>query len=151
MAKSCNVLCVDVAGKTSELKITVSNTYTYDAVNRLTGSYGMAALGALVILSGMFFLVYNVMQISMTEDIRQMGLLNTIGTTRKQIRKIYFGQIRRIMIPGVLVGAFASVFILVIVIPKILGNQYLSGFGGAKEFRVFRSEFLVAADRKSVV
>ena len=135
----------DVAGKTSELKITVSNTYTYDAVNRLTGSYGMAALGALVILSGMFFLVYNVMQISMTEDIRQMGLLNTIGTTRKQIRKIYFGQIRRIMIPGVLVGAFASVFILVIVIPKILGNQYLSGFGGAKEFRVFRSEFLVAA------
>ena len=49
------------------------------------------------------------------------------------------------MIPGVLVGAFASVFILVIVIPKILGNQYLSGFGGAKEFRVFRSEFLVAA------
>lgn len=135
----------DVAGKGSELKITVSNTYTYDAVNRLTGSYGMAALGAIVILSGMFFLICNVMQISMSEDIRQMGLLNTIGTTRKQIRKIYFGQIRRVLIPGVIVGTLVAAFILLIVIPKILGNQYLSGFGGAKGFRVFRLEFLSAA------
>lgn len=135
----------DIAGKAVDLKITVSNTYTYDAVNRLMGSYGMAALGAFVILSGMFFLVYNVMQISMAEDIRQMGLLNTIGTTRKQIRKIYFGQIWRILIPGVLAGAFISIFLLLIVIPTILGKQYLSGFGGINGLRVFRLEFLVAA------
>lgn len=135
----------DVAGKTSELKITVSNTYMYDAVNHLTGSYGMAALGALVILSGMFFLVYNVMQISMAEDIRQMGLLNTIGTTKRQIRKIYFRQIRRILIPGVIVGTLVSTFILLIVIPGILGNQYLNGFGGAKGFQIFHLEFLAAA------
>lgn len=135
----------DVAGKTSELKITVSNTAAYDAVNRMTGGYGMAAFGTLVILSGVCFLVYNVMQISMAEDIRQMGLLNTIGTTRKQIRKIYFRQIGEVLVPGIAAGAVVSVFLLLIVVPKILGNQYLSGFGGAREFRVFRPGFLAAA------
>lgn len=135
----------DVAGKNSELKIIVSNTAAYDAVNRLTGGYGMAAFGTLVILSAVFFLVYNVMQISMAEDIRQMGLLNTIGTTRKQIRKIYFRQIGMVLVPGIVAGAVVSVFLLLIVVPKILGNQYLSGFGGAREFRVFRPGFLTAA------
>lgn len=135
----------DVAGKDSDLKITASNTYGYDAVNRLAGSYGMAAFGALIILSGMFFLIHNVMQISMAGDVRQMGLLNTIGTTKKQIRKIYFGQIRRILIPGVLAGTLLSACFLMAVIPKILGNQYLNGYGGAKELQIFRPEILAAS------
>ena len=86
--------------KDSAQKITVSDTYAYEAVNEMTGGYGMAAFGALVILSGMFFLIHNVMQISMTGDVRQMGLLNVIGTTEKQIRRIYYGQLFRVLTPG---------------------------------------------------
>lgn len=135
----------DLSGGESEGKITASNTYAYDAVKRLAGGYGMAAFGALIILSGMFFLIQNVMQISMAGDVRQMGLLNTIGTTKKQIHKIYFRQILRILIPGVLAGAVLSAFVLLAVIPEILGNQYLSEYGGAKELRIFRPELLAAA------
>ena len=86
----------NVPMKSTGQAVLASNTYAYEAVSQMTGSYGMAALGAVVILSGMFFLLYNVMQISMAGDVRQLGLLNTIGTTRKQIRKIYYGQILRI-------------------------------------------------------
>ncbi len=135
----------DVAGAGSNLKISVRNTFTYDAVNRLVGSYGMAALGALVILSGMFFLIYNVMQISMAGDIRQMGLLYTIGTTKKQIRRIYLGQIRDILVPGVIAGTAVSAAVLRLVIPEILGKQYLSGYGGASGLRIFRPQILAAA------
>ena len=52
-----------------------------------------------MILSGMFFLIHNVMQISMAGDVRQMGLLHVIGTTEKQIRRIYYGQLFRALIP----------------------------------------------------
>lgn len=141
----------DLSGKESEAKITASNTYAYDAVNRLAGGYGMAAFGALIILSGMFFLIQNVMQISMAGDVRQMGLLNTIGTTKKQIHKIYFRQILRILIPGVLAGALLSAFVLLTVIPEILGNQYLSEYGGAKELRIFWPELLAAAVSFAVI
>lgn len=135
----------DVPMKTSGQEVLASNTYTYDAVNRLAGSYEMAALGAIVILSGMFFLLYNVMQISMAGDVRQMGLLNTIGTTKKQIWKIYFGQICRILFPGVLIGVILSAGILLVVIPHILGIQYLNEYGGAGGLVIFRPEILAAS------
>lgn len=135
----------DVSQKASEAKITAANTYAHDAVSRLAGGYGMAAFGALLILGGMFFLVQNVMQISMAGDIRQMGLLNTIGTTKKQMQRIYLGQILRILIPGVLAGTLLSAFVLLAVIPEILGNQYLSGYGGARELQIFRPGLLAAS------
>ena len=90
----------DAVGKGSDLRVTACNTFAGDAVNRMTGSYEMAILGALIILSGMFFLIHNVMQISMAKDVRQMGLLNTIGTTKRQLRRIYLGQILRLLVPG---------------------------------------------------
>ncbi|WP_246597329.1 ABC transporter permease [Faecalicatena faecalis] len=138
-------LYTDVPMKSSGQAVSASNTFAYDAVSQLAGSYGMAALGAVVILSGMFFLLYNVMQISMAGDVRQLGLLNTIGTTRKQIRKIYYGQILRILVPGVCIGAFLSAGILLAVLPRILGKQYLNEYGGAKELVIFRPEILAAS------
>lgn len=135
----------------TNIKITAGNTFTYDAVGRMAGGYGMAALGALVVLCGMFFLVHNVMHISMAGDIRQMGLLHTIGTTKKQIRSIYFGQIRSAIIPGVVLGISLSTFVLHFAIPRILGSQYLSRYGGAGGFKIFRPEILGAAAVFAVV
>lgn len=126
-------------------KIVVSDTAAYDAVNGLWGSYEMAVLGAAVILCGTFFLIYNVMQISMTNDIRQMGMLNTIGATKKQIRKIYKKQISGSIIKGTLSGAILSFLFLQWGIPVLLGQQYLREYGGAKEFRVFHPVLLITA------
>ena len=135
----------DAVGKGSDLRVTACNTFAGDAVNRMTGSYEMAILGALIILSGMFFLIHNVMQISMAKDVRQMGLLNTIGTTKRQLRRIYLGQILRLLVPGVLSGAVLSAFILLVLIPEMLGGQYLSNYGGAEGLRIFRPGILAAA------
>ena len=128
-----------------ELKITADNTFAYEAINRLTGGYELAACGALVILFGMFLLIYNVMKISMNRDIQQMGLLYTIGTTKRQIKRIYFRQILAILLPGVLLGSLFSGMILYLLIPKILGSRYLNGYGGSGEFQVFSPAILLAA------
>lgn len=129
----------------SQVKITVRNTFFHDAVSHMAGGFDIALPGTLVILGGMFFLIYNVMSISLAGDVRQMGLLNMLGTTRKQIGRIYFGQIINILIPAVLAGTVLSAFVLKLVIPEILGRQYLSRFGGAGEIQFFRPEILIAA------
>lgn len=128
-----------------ELKITADNTFAYEAINRLTGGYELAACGALVILFGMFLLIYNVMKISMNRDIQQMGLLYTIGTTKRQIKRIYFRQILAVLLPGVLLGSLFSGMILHLLIPEILGSRYLNGYGGSGEFQVFSPAILLAA------
>lgn len=128
-----------------ELKITADNTFAYEAINRLTGGYELAACGALVILFGMFLLIYNVMKISMNRDIQQMGLLYTIGTTKRQIKRIYFRQILTVLLPGVLLGSLFSGMILHLLIPEILGSRYLNGYGGSGEFQVFSPAILLTA------
>lgn len=128
-----------------ELKISADNTFAYEAINRLTGGYELAACGALVILFGMFLLIYNVMKISMNRGIQQMGLLYTIGTTKRQIKRIYFRQILAILLPGVLLGSLFSGMILYLLIPEILGIRYLNGYGGSGEFQVFSPAILLAA------
>lgn len=124
-------------GKDTHLRITVHNTAAYEAVNRLTGSYGLAALGALAILSGMFFLICNVMQISMAGDIRQMGLLHAVGATRKQICGVYLIQIGNVLIRGTVSGIVLSAAALLMVLPRISGAY--SGL------RIFRPGILAAA------
>ena len=135
----------DVPMKDNSQQIIATDTAKNRAVKEMTGSYGMAAVEAVVIICGMFLLVYNVMQISMSGDIRQMALLHTIGTTKKQIRKIYIRQIMRTIVPGGIAGTGLSVLLLRYLIPELLGRQYLNGYGGAEELRIFRVEILLLA------
>lgn len=135
----------DVPMKDNSQQIIATDTAKNRAVKEMTGSYGMAAVEAVVIICGMFLLVYNVMQISMSGDIRQMALLHTIGTTKKQIRKIYIRQIMRTIVPGGIAGTGLSVLLLKYLIPELLGRQYLNGYGGAEELQIFRVEILLLA------
>ena len=135
----------DVPMKDNSQQIIATDTAKNRAVKEVTGSYGMAAVEAVVILCGMFLLVYNVMQISMAGDIRQMALLHTIGTTKKQIRKIYIRQIMRTIVPGGITGTVLSVLLLRYLILELLGRQYLNGYGGAEELQIFRVEILLLA------
>lgn len=132
----------DVPG---EVRLSVENTAALDAVRRTAGGYDTAVLGAVLVLGGMFFLVYNVISISMAGDIRQMGLLHTLGTTKKQIRKIYLRQILRTVAFGAMAGTAASLWILRAVLPKILGRGYLEQPGGSGEVRFFYGEILGVA------
>ncbi len=140
-----NRLYRDIQMRDSGQQITVSDSFSHEAVRELTGGYAAAAVGGLSVLCAMFFLVYNVMQISMTGDIRQMGMLHMTGATEKQIRQICFRQIRHILAVGCLIGSGVSAGILLLIVPLLTGKQYLSGYGGRENFQVFRPGILAAA------
>ena len=133
----------DLQMKDQGQKITVSDTAAHQAVSGMMGGYGMAVLGAVVVLCGIFFLCHNVLQISMAGDIRQLGLLNTIGATQKQLSRIYYSQIRRILIPGTAAGAALSAVLLAEIIPAALGGEYLEKTGGAEGLHIFHPGILL--------
>ncbi len=135
----------DVKRTDTGQRITVTDPAFLTAVDQLTGSYEMAVLGAILILGGVWFLIHNILEISMIGDIRQFGLLYTIGTTKKQLRKICHRQMAGCMLVGSGLGVVFSVLLLFFGIPGLLGQEYLREYGGTKEFSVFRPEILIAA------
>ena len=137
------LLYEDLPMKDQYQKITVTDTAGYQAVAGMMGGYGMAVLGTVITLCGVFFLCYNVLQISMAGDIRKLGLLNTIGATQRQLSQIYYSQIRRILVLGTAAGAALSAILLAGVIPAILNSQYFRETGGAEGFCLFHPVILL--------
>jgi putative ABC transport system permease protein len=81
---------------------------------------------AFLILVG-YLLIYNVLYISVSRDVRFYGLLKTIGTTPRQIRRIVTGQIVRLCVIGIPLGmALASLLSLVIVPALVSGMGTLA-------------------------
>ena len=124
--------------KSADQKIYVSDTAQYTAVSKLSGGYELVILGTLGILCGIYFLVRNVLWISMSEDIQNLGLLHTIGATERQITKIYRKQMRLLMLKGSVLGSLISVLILVLLIPEILGFHFYQEMGGNMILSFFR-------------
>lgn len=82
---------------------------------------------ALIIFTG-YLIIYNIFQISVIKDIRFYGLLKTIGTTGKQVKKIIRRQALILSCIGIPIGLIAGYFIGTAIVPLIM-NQ--SSFAGA--------------------
>ena len=129
--------------KSADQKIYVSDIAQYTAVSKFAGGYELVILGTLGILCGIYFLVRNVLWISMSEDIQNLGLLHTIGATERQITKIYRKQMRSLMLKGSVLGSLLSVVILVLMIPEILGFHFYQEMGGNTILSFFRPWILL--------
>ena len=129
--------------KSADQKIYVSDTAQYTAVSKFAGGYEMVILGTLGILCGIYFLVRNVLWISMSEDVQNLGLLHTIGATERQITKIYRKQMRSLMVKGSVLGILLSALILVLLIPELLGFHFYQEMGGNTILSFFRPWILL--------
>ncbi|MFX3632381.1 MAG: ABC transporter permease [Candidatus Pristimantibacillus sp.] len=80
---------------------------------------GFAAIILFIMLSG-YLLIYNVLYISVSKDIRYYGLLKTIGTTAKQIRSIVIGQVSRLSLIGIPLGLIVGALASLVIVPLAL-------------------------------
>lgn len=78
-----------------------------------------AAFLLLVMVSG-YFLIYNVFHISIINEIRFFGLLKTIGTTGRQLKKLLKYQMHRQAVIGILLGMGGGFLLGVKLTPTIL-------------------------------
>ncbi len=86
-----------------------------------TTMMGIIVLLILIIFTG-YLIIYNVFQISVTNDIRFYGLLKTIGTTGKQLKKIVVRQAMSLSLLGIPVGLLMGFFIGKFLTPVVMKN-----------------------------
>lgn len=115
----------------SYLRIGVNWGYTgaqlSDSMDPMT-VIAIAALLLLIIFTG-YLIIYNVFQISVTNDIRFYGLLKTIGTTGRQIKHIIRQQALLLSLIGIPVGLLLGFIIGNKLTPVIMSNlNYKSAF-----------------------
>ncbi len=78
--------------------------------------------GLLLILLTGYLIIYNVFQISVMKDIRYYGLLKTIGTTGKQVKRILRRQALKLSFMGIPIGLIAGFFIGKWIVPLVLAR-----------------------------
>lgn len=81
----------------------------------------IAAMLILIIFTG-YLIIFNVFQISVAGDIRFYGLLKTIGTTPRQIKRIVRHQAMALSVIGIPVGLILGWIVGSLITPVIIGN-----------------------------
>lgn len=87
-------------------------------------------LMGLIILSSGYLLIYNVMYISVSRDIRFYGMLKTIGTSPSQIKSIVRRQVVWLALLGIPIGILLGLFLSFAVVPYAM-KMFGVGIGGA--------------------
>lgn len=96
----------------------------------------IAALLVLIVLTG-YLIIYNIFQISVSNDIRFYGLLKTIGTTGRQIRRIVRRQALLLSAQGIPIGLALGYATGGLLAPAVLRNLSVTKASGSAPPLVF--------------
>lgn len=79
-------------------------------------------LGMILVFIAGYLIIFNVFQISVASDIQFYGKLKTLGMTKKQIRKIIYGQGNLLSVLGIPVGLIAGYLFGILLLPVFLAT-----------------------------
>ena len=100
--------------------------YNYDANNdssevAMITVVTIGMIGLFIVFSG-YLLIYNIMHIAVTKDINFYGLIKTVGTSPKQIKKIVKGQALRLSLIGIPIGLILGAIVSFGIVPMALSS-----------------------------
>ena len=108
------VMMMPTAWNIEKQALDVTSEYGLDERVSINDAYGMATVnlssmlplvaGIAVIFIAGYLLIYNVFYISIAQDIRFYGMLKTLGTTARQIRKIVYRKAVKLSLMGIPIG-----------------------------------------------
>lgn len=90
-----------------------------DSQNIFSVFVGVTLFSLIILLSG-GLLIYNVIYISIAEDIRFYGVLKAVGTTKKQLKELIFKQTLLLALIGIPIGLLTGMIISFLIIPIVL-------------------------------
>ena len=102
--------------------MSLSPNAAYDATmnqNIIREVLPMAICMVLVFASG-YLIIYNIFQISVASDIRFYGRLKTLGTTKKQLKKMIYGQANRLSLIGIPIGLVIGYLLGAVLVPVMI-------------------------------
>ncbi len=102
-----------------------SGALTDNPAMLLSGIVGVA----LIIVTG-YLIIYNIFQLSVIQDIQSYGQLKTLGTTKRQIRRLIGRQALRLSLTGIPIGLLAGFLIGRSLVPFLMnGTSYTADAG----------------------
>lgn len=116
----CEQLKLDL-GLSETQKVKIVPAFDVDAGNMRTTLIALSTVIAFLIFTG-YLLIYNVLYISVSRDVRFYGLLKMLGTTPKQIKRVVIGQILRLCMIGIPIGAAVAFLLSFVAVPLFLSN-----------------------------
>lgn len=106
----------------SDLEFNTNITYTAEIQYSIfMENLPMYAGMMLVFLAG-YLIIFNVFQISVASDIQFYGKLKTLGMTKKQIKKLIFGQGNRLSLIGIPVGLIIGYLLGIVLVPALIAT-----------------------------
>ncbi len=102
--------------------VSFSPNVAYDATmnqNIIREVLPMAICMILVFASG-YLIIYNIFQISVASDIRFYGRLKTLGTTKKQLKKMIYGQANHLSLIGIPIGLVIGYLLGAVLVPIMI-------------------------------
>lgn len=131
----CETLKADL-GLSENQPIVPVQTYATDKDSTRTSLIALSAVIAFLIFTG-YLLIYNVLYISVSRDVRFYGLLKTLGTTPKQIKRIVIGQIIHLCMIGIPIGAILALLLSLVVVPMSISKLGAVSTGAVVSFSPF--------------
>lgn len=109
-----------------KIDFTEKQTFEIVPLGRANGGSIVSAviiLAAFISFSG-YLLIYNILYISVVKDVQFYGRLKTIGTTRKQIKRIIYKQTIKTSCIGITVGLLLGAVVSFGIVPYFLNMMY---------------------------
>lgn len=110
----------------------VSTSLNFDAKMILA----IVGICLLIMFTG-YLIIYNIFQISITTDIQFYGLLKTIGTTQKQIKKMIKTQALYLSAIGIPLGLITGYAVGILLLPRVIAILNVSKQSISMDARIF--------------
>lgn len=129
ISEYCDALVSDL-GLSENQPVATVQLYDASAGQEMATLLSLCAVAVFLIFTG-YLLIYNILYISISRDVRFYGLLKTIGATPRQIKRIVRGQILRLCLIGIPVGVALSLLLSLGIVPFFISALDAVSAGGA--------------------
>lgn len=103
--------------------------WAYSSATMDATTYALVIGILVLILASCYLIIYNVFEISVSRDIRFYGLLKTIGTTGRQLKKLVHRQALLLSVIGIPIGLLCGYLIGRLLMPAVMaGSIYADDF-----------------------
>lgn len=120
VSEYCSALVADL-GLAENQPVAMVQLYEADAGQGTATLISLCAIVVFLIFTG-YLLIYNILYISISHDVQFYGLLKTIGTTPKQIKRIVIRQVIRLCLIGIPIGIILSLLLSLGVVPFLISE-----------------------------
>lgn len=127
--------CDTMGGSPKDDNYVIARVSPAYQISTLSGNPAMllsGIVGILLIIVTGYLIIYNIFQISVIQDIQSYGQLKTLGTTKRQIKKLINKQVLKLSFIGIPIGLLIGFIVGRALVPFLMNGTIYTADAGIK-------------------